>query len=664
MANLWFDFETRSPYDLKKCGIDRYAQDVDLLMMAYAFDEEPVELWEPRNGAMPTRVRAALLDPEVTKIAWNINFERTILRVALDIKVPLAQWFDVMVFSKYLGYPAALDKATKALHQPKHLAKDSEGDKLIKLFSKLSKATKPMLKKGALPTYYKDWTSHPAEWQKFGEYCKQDVVAERAAYHKLESFNSPFPASEMEAWSFDQLINGRGVYIDLDFTRNAYQLAIVASDRLAQEMMQLTGATKAAGPQINRWVNAQGWKCGSLDEASRLSALKDSSLPPQVRRLFELMQERAGTSYKKLLAALDRVSSNGRATHCLTYFGAHTGRWTSHGLQLQNMKKPTFKSSPEQLIQWTDAIRNDTLTDSPVPGMSLLAFIGDIIRSMVASPDGYQLLLCDLAQIEARVLAWVAGCETLLSAFREGRDCYREFMAKFLGKPPEEVTAPERALGKIVILGLGYRMGWKKFQDNALNKGGFVIGEEECRAIVIAYRTQYPEIEQFWRDIENHLNYSLEDHSALYVTDKFTKAYFDCTHPNLVQVVLPNGRAYHYPEPRFISKVNDYGHMQRRVNYTGFSKTGSRMVETHGGVLAENLVQSIARDVLLEGMLAAHRKGFKIVLTVHDEVIAEQPLDSPLTVQDLEACMTQLPAWADDKLPLKAEGFASRFYRK
>jgi DNA polymerase len=104
--------------------------------------------------------------------------------------------------------------------------------------------------------------------------------------------------------------------------------------------------------------------------------------------------------------------------------------------------------------------------------------------------------------------------------------------------------------------------------------------------------------------------------------------------------------------------------MQRRVNYTGFSKTGSRMVETHGGVLAENLVQSIARDVLLEGMLAAHRKGFKIVLTVHDEVIAEQPLDSPLTVQDLEACMTQLPAWADDKLPLKAEGFASRFYRK
>jgi DNA polymerase len=630
-------------------------------MVAYAFDSAPPRLWEPHTGPMPARLRAALTDPGTTKIAWNCNFERSILWNTLGIDVPLAQWFDVMVYCRSLGFPGKLEMAALALHLPKAQCKEPRGNALIKLFSVPTKATKPMIKAGSPPFYFKDHLTHPKEWDEFGLYCMQDVNAERYVYDALERFGSPLPDSEYRAWIFDQQINNRGVPIDVEFLRNASALAVTASASIKQQMEALTGVKNAnSGAQLLKWLGTQGHVQTSMDIPSVSAALKEE-LSPDVRRLFEMKQERAGTAHSKLASAALRVCE-GRITHSLGFVGAHTGRWTSTGLQLQNFKKAKYKL--EELTEWVDAIRAGTLTASPVPGLSLLAFVGSVIRSMIRAPEGRQFILCDLSQIEARTLAWLAGCENILSAYREGRDLYREFMGVLLSKPPEEVTSRERDLGKICILGCGYQMGWQRFQETVA-KDGYILTEEQSKALVGAFREQYPEIPRLWKALETHFMYALEDRSQLYVTDEFQKAYFDCsTSPDMARVVLPSGRALHYFEPRFYTKIDNFGRSERAIQYTGFRAGAGRSTSAYGGHLTENLTQAISRDILLNGMWEARRKGFTLVSLIHDEIICEESLDSPLTVKDLEACMTVRPEWADASLPLKAEGFVSQFYRK
>ncbi len=657
MPDLWLDCETASSVDLKKCGIARYAQDVKLLMIAYAFDSEPPRLWEPHTGPMPARLLAGLTDPETVKIAWNCNFERTIFRVTLGIDIPLRQMFDVMVFARSLGFPGSLEKVAIGLHLSKEQRKDPRGEALISMFSKPSK-----VKLGASATYFKDHISHPTEWTEFGLYCERDVVAERAVYDALEKFGSPLPDSEYRAWVFDQQINNRGVPIDMEFVRNASALSTAASARIKQEMEALTGVRNAnSNVQLLQWVNAQGWPQTSMDATHVSAALKQENLPPNVRRLFEMKQERAGTAHSKLASAAQRVC-DGRITHSLLYFGGHVGRWSSSGLQIQNFKKAKYDE--KELEGWVNAIRAGTLTESPVPGLSLLAFIGSIIRSMIRAPEGSHFIIADLSQIECRVLCWIAGCETILSAFRTGRDIYREFMSSFLKKELPDITDKERGLGKIIILGAGYQMGWKRFQET-IAKDGYVLGDGECNDIIQMYRATYPEIPRLWQNLETHLQYALEDKSQLFVTDEFQKAYFDCaTSPDMTHVVLPSGRSYSYYEPRFYTAVDSQGRSRRATQYTKFQGSGAGHSQgVYGGSLAENLTQAISRDVLLHGMWQARRRGFHLVSLIHDEIIAEQPLDCPLSATNLEDCMTVLPEWAGG-LPLKAEGFISQIYRK
>ena len=223
MKILWCDYETRSKLNLKKCGLDRYIKDpsTEILMMAYAFDDEPVKMWCAWAGeAMPEELRAALIDPTVKKGAWNYNFERDCTEYKAGIPIPQGEWFDPSVLCAYMSLPIGLDRAARALGVTQKMG---EGKKYVKMFSSPSKQKKTVLKKNpdAPEWYYKNWETHPEEWAQFVEYCRQDVEAERAVYHAAVAFNCPMTDEEFRAWQLDQRMNETGVFIDQQYVTNA-----------------------------------------------------------------------------------------------------------------------------------------------------------------------------------------------------------------------------------------------------------------------------------------------------------------------------------------------------------------------------------------------------------------------------------------------------------
>src|ERR1019366_8697980 len=210
--DLWLDFESRSLINLKNCGLDRYAKDpsTGVLMLAYAFDDGPVSLWEPHKGPMPLNVSQALQDPSTRLCAWNYNFEKDILEFVLGIKTDLARWYDPSVLCLYMSLPMMLSRVADALNVTEKKQKTTGKT----MFSTPAKATKKMLLAGSPPQYFKDWNSHPTEWALFGEYCMQDVLAERDVHSAAIAFNSPMTEGEHAIWMLDQRMNATGVWID------------------------------------------------------------------------------------------------------------------------------------------------------------------------------------------------------------------------------------------------------------------------------------------------------------------------------------------------------------------------------------------------------------------------------------------------------------------
>src|ERR1019366_5722718 len=184
---LWIDFETRSDTDLKDSGLDRYAHDpsTSVLMLAYVFDDGQVDLWEPHKGPMPPCLSNALLDPSVQLCAWNYNFERDILEFVLGIPTAQTRWYDPSVLCAYMSLPIGLDRAADALGVTAKIKLIAMGPKGgvhkggTKMFCAPFNTSKKLQKAGAPPKYFKDWNSHPKEWEEFCEYCRGDVRSER-----------------------------------------------------------------------------------------------------------------------------------------------------------------------------------------------------------------------------------------------------------------------------------------------------------------------------------------------------------------------------------------------------------------------------------------------------------------------------------------------------
>jgi len=667
MKRLWLDFESRSLVNLKAVGLDNYAHDpsTEVLMLAWAVDMDVPQLWQPRLGPMPAELRAMLLDPNVQLCAWNYNFEKDILEFVLDIVTEQSRWYDPSILCAYMSLPIGLGRASEALSiagKKIHLPPD-EG---VKLFSVPKKSTKKMLVAGKPAFYYKDWESNPEQWENFCAYCIQDVIAEREVHFAAVSINSPMTEGEKDAWMLDQRMNQTGVYIDMDFVTKGKKLAQAESDQLLAQMKNITGCENPnSGDQLKAWLKPKQYPFDSLDVEHIEEALKLNFLLPEVREILELKQKLGGSAYKKFQSILDRISNDGRLRDQFVYHGAHTGRWSGRGVQLQNLYKPD-KAASKVAAAIIDAIRAETLISGMFPGIDVMTCIASTIRTSFCAAPGYKLVVGDLAQIESRGLAALSGCQPMIDAYTNGHDLYKEFMSWLLNKPIDQIDSDERAYGKVVILGSGFGMGVDKFVDYCATFGIIMKLEsddpEEVTAhkCIYGFREKYKEIPAYWKALENACKEAVRYRKCIYVKGVVV----DGRNERVLKIKLPSGRYIHYFNAR-LEKKKKFGKMMECVVYTAYDSKGAQDKDLYGGLICENVVQAVARDLLLSGMLEAEKMGFTIIMTIHDEIVAEVLLDSLLTAEDLYVAMSKIPEWAYGMgFVLAAEGYEGPYYKK
>jgi DNA polymerase len=669
MKKLWLDFETRSLCNIKNSGLDRYAKDpsTTVLMLAWAVDMDVPQLWQPRLGPMPAELRAMMLDKTVQLCAWNYNFEKDIFEFVLDIPTEQSRWYDPSILCAYMSLPIGLHRAGDALSVAGKKIHITGDDRPVKMFSVAKKSLKKMLAAGAGPVYFKDWDSNPVEWQTFCDYCIQDVVSERQVHYAATSINSPITSGEFEAWQLDQRMNQTGVYIDLDFVMKGKKLAQDESDHLLAQMKAITGCENPnSGDQLKEWLKPRKYPFDSLDVEHIEEALKLDFLLPEVRELLEFKQKLGGSAYKKFQSILDRISDDGRLRDQFVYHGAHTGRWSGRGVQLQNLYKPD-KAASKVAAAIIDEIRAETLVSGMFPGIDVMTAIASTIRTSFCAAPGMKLVVGDLAQIESRVLAALAGCQVMIDAYTNGHDLYLEFMSWLLGKPlTKEDNPDERGVGKVVILGSGFGMGVDKFVDYCATFGlTMPLSSEDPEEVtaqkcIYGFREKYKEIPLYWKALENACKEAVRYRKCIYVKGVVV----DGRNVRVLKIKLPSGRYIHYFDAK-LEKKKKFGKMMECVTYHAFDSKGMQDKDLYGGLICENVVQAVARDILLEGMLAAERMGFTIIMTIHDEIVAEVPIDSPLTKEDLYVAMSTVPEWACGMgFVLAAEGYEGLYYKK
>lgn len=688
---LHLDYETFSEEDLKTSGSHRYAahESTEVLMLGWAVDDEPEELWDPLEGAMPERLRAELLRPETAKVAFNAQFERLITKHVLQIDVPREQWRCTMVASYYLGFNGGLDSVLS--QSPIPFTKDPRGARLIQKFCKMAPRNHKVDR-------YTKWNS-PKDFHDFTMYCRQDVRVER----ELLLWIAKYPMMhqwDWERYAMDQEINDRGAHIDVEMAAGAVEMWEEEKARIIGELEQLTGIPKATRGPFMEWLAEQGLALDNLRAETVDAAIAEGHFVPGVTRALELWREKEGKAVSKYARALKMVGEGDRVRGLFQFKGAsRTDRTAGRGLQLQNLKRSVMSEEFTIAAAKSAFYRRDPEALSRVTGLSVSESLGVMIRHMIEAPAGHVLNVADLSSIESVVLGWIADCDTILNTFRNGRDTYKEFAVRYYNVDYDAVTKPQRTFSKPPVLGCGYMLGAKGLLKYASDMG-VEMTEEEAGSAVATFRSMYPEVVNFWSWIYD---------SVIHVIDTWQPISGYRLHierdEDFLRIWLPSGRAISYYQPavkprsapwaevNLTDKAGGYTLEQLRrefydkddqwlidngyitstrvlmnVSYMGVDQktTQWRRVFAHAGLFTENIVQSIALDILFEGIKGSISKGLAVFLQVHDEIGIESEstgVTERMELTLLEKAMTRIPHWGDS-LWLGADGYTSLYYRK
>lgn len=653
--HISIDLETYSPTNLSKTGVYPYAThpDFQILLFGYAIDDGPARVVDLASGEkLPDEIRAALVDPQVTKWAFNATFERICLSAWLHRHHPEllpegqfldpTQWRCSMVWAAYLGMPMSLDQVAKVLDLP--VKKDTAGKKLIKQFC--TPATPNLINKGKgrnLPS------SDPAGWQAFKEYNRRDVEVEQAIHSRLAKF--PVPDTEWEAYALDQRINDAGIKLDATLVDAAVTLDEKHREATLARARELTGLKNPNSPiQLKEWLSTRGCHLESLAKAEVETALETAT--GVVKEVLELRGDLAKSSVKKYQAMQQVAGADGRARGLLQFYGAgRTGRFAGRLVQVQNLPRNYLPDLDEARV----LVRAGNLEALELLYESVPDTLSQLIRTAFIPSPGNRFIVADYSAIEARVIAWIAGQTDTLDAFREGKDLYCETASRMFGVPVEKhgINAGLRQKGKIAVLACGYggSIGALKAMG-ALRMG---LEENELKPIVDAWRAANPNIVWLWQEVEEAALEAITTRRPVRLHNlTFTLK------SGILFITLPSGRRLAYVKPGL--GENRFGGTS--ITYWGIT-TGRRWgrLETYGGKLVENVVQAIARDLLVGGLQNVASEGHRIVMHIHDEIVIDEPKNSTFTVEDACQLMSRLPAWADG-LPFSADGYECGFYRK
>jgi DNA polymerase len=634
---LYLDLETRSPLDLRKVGAYVYAAHpgTEILCVGWAVDDGPVQVHVP-----PARPPAPLLSAlqKGIVVAHNAEFEREMLASPGQsiftgaTRIPLERMVDTAVLAAAAGMPRDLEDLCIALGLDEK--KDADGHRVM---LKLSKPRQPS-KEDRAPF----WTpeTKPEDFSRLYDYCKDDVEAMRAA-HKALPLLSP---EERDAWRITVQMNERGVRVDLPAVRRAIEEASIEEERLKLEFESRVGCS----PSSPRAAAALGME--SLDKVAVRRALKDPGLPDPIRYALVLRKLVARSSVKKLHAFENRTSADGRLRGQFVFCGAErTGRWSARGVQPQNFPRGLGKGT-EAAFQALNAGVLDLLSGD------VLKTVSEMLRGFFVGP----FLVGDYAQIEARVAAWYAGQDDLIDLFRSGGDPYCEMASTIFRRSITKADAKERFLGKQVVLGCGYGMGPDKFMRTLDEQHDVQVAPLFAERAVYAYRERFTKIPKLWSRLEAAFKRvvsqgipraRLKDSPLHMGTGKIGKV-------PAAFIELPSGRRLWYAYPRLVA--SEYGQEIRYFGRNIYKGGAWEEIHSYGGRLTENVVQATSRDLLAHTARVLDRARFPMVLTVHDELVAE---GNKTRLTEFEKCFTDVPDWANG-LPVQAECFATDRYRK
>jgi DNA polymerase len=693
---LHWDCETRSTVDLRATGAYVYAAhpSTEVTVARLALDREaPVE-WRPGQDLLP-RFYFALADPRVEVVAHNAAFERLMLEHILHPRhgwplVSIDRWICTMARCRAMALPSALDNA--AIAAGLDIKKDNAGRQLM------LRMCRP---RGFNPDGSPVWWTDPERMDRLSDYCATDVKVERA----LMLATVPLPIEELDVWDLTETMNDRGVRFDLDFVRAARAVALTTSGTLDRQIAEITDGVVMKVSEIGAlktWLHRRGVDLSPppelvrgpvgvvLDtlteasaEASEVAALEraigvedeveaEEALPELRRRdIIRLLADpRVGAvekralrcrfeggkiSVKKLDAIVNRADDQGVVRGLLSYHGASTGRYISQGLQVQNF--------PRDVVHDWDGHR--TLLDHGAAmvdaiGGPPLDVISRMLRGAIIPRDGHEIATCDFSSVEAIGVAGLAGQSDLVDAFRAKRKMYEEMAGAVYNRRASDIAkdSKERQVGKALVLGAGYGLGWWKFRETCLVQAGVLLSPEEAARAIDTYRQTFPEIPKLWRQL-NRAAIKAVKNPGLVVDAAGGRIRFR-RDPLWLRMKLPSGRYLWYARPlvekgRFDTDTVTY--MSVNAKTRRWERT-----QTYGGRLCENAVQALCRDLLVRAAMGLEQAGYQPITLIHDEVVAEPPIGHG-SVGEMCEIMCALPDWALG-FPLSASGARGPRYIK
>lgn len=650
------DYESRSDVDLRKHGGRRYVEDGETsILCGVAFDTESRRLyvWSPFPEVCTSCCDLGLGSLE-SSILLNSDDPPPELLERLDAQEPVVghncwafdallsaglghpwNWVDSLPRVRRLGLPGSLDQLGAMFYG---VPKDPRGQRALKMCMKPSK---------------KGWVDVDAHrLTNIIRYCARDVVVLAQLWQDLDL---GAPHVDDPVLEVHRAINERGIRVDVE-----------AAKRIEAAERELTERAVAESPVDLRTLNSPKALCKWLkSKGVRTYAghYPDDVTEPTVRRLLELTRDEevraalqarlrvATVTGGKIRALLNRVCADGRLRDTTAYFAAHTGRWGGRGFQVQNLPRA---EAPK-----------DSAWDPDVP--LVRANLDDSAQQMQAMLRGVLvgdpwLVVCDLSQIEYRVLRWLVGDEDALSKIRGGTD-------------PYQITADrmnvERSAGKVVELAAGYGGGlgsletWSTTYDVWFDDPqGVIEGWRDTNPLIAGKRTGSTWINPdnsehvvavrkggFWRDTQRAAWDAVTRGGDYEVGRVVWRMVGRDLHAE-----LPSGRSLRYRNAAIEDVPNKWSEELKPALCFDAARSGRE--STYGGRLVENCVQAVARDVFAGQLVELERAGLKPVFTVHDEAACETD-----NVAAVEQIMAKAPAWARD-LPVAAEAKKLKRYEK